>query len=105
MNFMNNNNDKTHEIVVLMTNIMNYLNVSLYEGLFTYNHEQARVELNAIYQSVAEKCNEPPSLDDSVNFYRNIIYLKSVTDTDDATYHTYMRQLKTYIQKLKEFSS
>ena len=94
----NNNN----ETVILMANIINYLNVSFYESLFTYNHEQARAELNAIYESVALKCREPPSLDESINFYRNVIYLKSVTDTDDGTYHTYMRQLKAYIQKLKE---
>ena len=99
--------DIGYDIVILMTNIINYLNVSLYEGLFTYNHEQARAELNAIHQSVALKCSEQPSLEDSINFYRNVIYLKSVTDTDDTTYHTYMRQLKSYIQKLKEpsFSS
>ena len=104
---MNNNANvvENHEIVILMTNMINYLNVSFYESLFTYNHEQARTELNAIYESVALKCTEPPSLDDSINFYRNVIYLKSVTDTDDGTYHTYMRQLKSYIQKLKESSS
>jgi len=100
-----NNNNNNNEIVILMTNIINYLNVSFYESLFTYNHEQARAELNAIYESVALKCTESPSLDDIVNFYRNVIYLKSVTDTDDDTYHTYMRQLKSYIQKLKESSS
>ena len=94
----NNNN---HEIVILMANMMNYLSVSFYESLFTYNHEQARAELNAICQLVALKCSEPPSLDDSVTFYRNVLYLKSVTDTDDSTYHMYMRQLKSYIQKLK----
>ena len=98
----NNNNN---EIVVLMANMLNYLNVSFYESLFTYNHEQARAELNAIYEFVVLKCTEPPSLDDIINFYRNVIYLKSVTDTDDGTYHTYMRQLKSYIQKLKESSS
>jgi len=97
-----NNN---HEIVILMANMLNYLNVSFYESLFTYNHEQARAELNAIYESVSLKCSEPPSLDDSINFHRNIIYLRGVTDTDDATYHIYMRQLKSYIQKMKESSS
>ena len=96
--FENNNNN---EIVILMANMLNYLNVSFYESLFTYNHEQARAELNAIYESVALKCTEPPSLDDSATFYRNVFYLKSVTDTDDSAYYTYMRQLKSYIQKLK----
>ena len=96
-----NNNNNNNEIVILMANMINYLNVSFYESLFTYNHEQARTELNAIYESVGLKCTEPPSLDDSINFYRNVIYLKSVTHTDDDTYHTYMHQLQSYIQKLK----
>jgi hypothetical protein len=96
---------ENNEIVILMANMMNYLNASFYESLFTYNHEQARAELNAIYESVALKCSEPPSLDDSNNFYRNVIYLKGVTDTDDDTYHTYMHQLKSYIRRLKESSS
>ena len=103
-NATNENNNGIHETVTLMANIMNYLSVSLYEGLFTYNHEQARAELNTIYNSVSLKSNEPPSLDDSLNFYRNIFYLKSVTDTDDNTYHAYVRQLKTYIQKCKDSS-
>jgi len=85
-------------ITTLMANMINYLNVSFYESLFTYNHEQARAELNAIYEDVSLR---PPSLDDAINFYRNIIYLKGVTDTDDDTYHTYMRDLKSYIQKNK----
>ena len=101
----NNHHNSVHEIVTLMSNMMNYLNVSLYEGLFTYNHEQARAELNAIYESVTLKSGQPPSLDDSVNFYRNVIYLKSVTDTDDNTYHEYMHKLKAYIQTLKDSSS
>ena len=100
-----NHHNSVHEIVELMANMINYLSVSLYEGLFTYNHEQARAELNSIYQSLTLKSSQPPSLDDSINFYRNVIYLKSVTDTDDATYYTYMRQLKSYIQKLKDSSS
>ena len=95
------NNNNNNEIVILVTSMINYLNVSFYESLFTYNHEQARAELNEIYESVALKCTESPSLDDVATFYRNVIYLQSVIDTDDSTYHTYMRQLKSYIQKLK----
>jgi uncharacterized protein YfkK (UPF0435 family) len=94
------NDENVHEIVILMANMLNYLNVSLYESLFTYNHEQAYTKLKAIYQIVSLKCSESPSLNESVDFYKNIIYLKNVTDTDDITYHAYMRQLKTYIQKL-----
>ena len=90
-----------HRIITLMANMINYLNVSFYESFFTYNHEQARAELNAIYDSVSTNRMVPPSLDDAINFYRNVIYLKNVTDTDDDTYHTYMRDLKSYIQKNK----
>ena len=97
----NNNNNNNNEIVILMANMINYLNVSFYESLFTYNHEQARAELNAIYESVALKCTESPSLDDVATFYRNVLYLKSVIDTDDSAYYRYMRQLQSYIQKLK----
>lgn len=99
-----NHDNSVHEIVELMANIMNYLNVSLYEGLFTYNHEQARAGLNSIYQSVTLKSSQPPSLDECVNFYRDVFYLKNVTDTDDNTYHAYIHQLKSYIQKLKDSS-
>jgi hypothetical protein len=94
------NDENVHEIVILMANMLNYLNVSLYESLFTYNHEQAYAKLKTTYQIVSLKCSESPSLNESVEFYRNITYLKNVTDTDDITYHAYMRQLKTYIQKL-----
>jgi hypothetical protein len=111
MNDNNDNNNNTliekveddenvHEIVALMANVMNYLSVSLYEGLFTYNHEQAYAKLKATYQIVSLTCSESPSLNESVEFYRNVTYLKNVTDTDDITYHAYMRQLKTYIQQL-----
>ena len=92
--------NNTHRIITLMANIINYLNVSFYESLFTYNHEQARAELNAVYDSVSTNC-VPPSLDDSITFYRNVVYLKGVTDTDDVTYYAYMRELKSYIQKNK----
>ena len=71
----------------VMANMINYLNVSLYEGQFTYNHEQARERLNTISES------ESDSQDDCLEFYKNVLYLKNVTDTDDPVYHTYMRQL------------
>jgi hypothetical protein len=38
-----------HYIVQLMANIINYLNVSLYQGQFTYNHEQSFAQLNELY--------------------------------------------------------
>ena len=92
------------DIVQLMANFINYLNVSLYEGSFTYNHEQARVKLNEIYDCVSRTPSEPPSLEHSIDFYNNVHYLINVTYTDDPDYHTYKRNLKTYINMLKKNS-
>ncbi len=35
------NKNSVYHIVQLMANIINYLNVSLYQGQFTYNHERS----------------------------------------------------------------
>jgi hypothetical protein len=86
-----------NNIVQLMANFINYLNVSLYEGTFTYNHEQARTRLNEIYVSVSKTPSLPPSLEDSIDFYQNVNYLTNVTYTDDPDYYTYKRNLKNYI--------
>jgi hypothetical protein len=91
-------------IVQLMANFINYLNVSLYEGTFTYNHEQARAKLNEIYDSVSRTPSSPPSLEDSIDFYHNVNYLTNVTYTDDPDYYTYKRNLKNYINVLKKNS-
>ena len=93
-----------NNIVQLMANFINYLNVSLYEGTFTYNHEQARAKLNDLYDSVSKTPSSPPSLEDSIDFYHNVNYLTNVTYTDDSDYHTYKRNLKTYINMLKKNS-
>ena len=83
--------------VTLMAHVMNYLNVSLYEGLFTYNHEQARATLNEIYDSVSKTPLMAPSVKDTEMFYGTVHYLRRVTDTDDADYANYMRDLRRYI--------
>jgi hypothetical protein len=93
-----------NNIVQLMADLINYLNVSLYEGTFTYNHEQARAKLNEIYYGVSKTPSIPPSLEDSIDFYHNVNYLTSVTYTDDSDYHNYKRNLKTYINMLKKNS-
>jgi hypothetical protein len=93
-----------NNIVQLMADFINYLNVSLYEGTFKYNHEQARARLNEIYDFVSRTPSLPPSLEDSIDFYNNINYLTNVTYTDDPDYHTYKRNLKTYINMLKKNS-
>jgi len=97
----NDNNDECisvsiHKIVSIMANMLNYLNVSLYEGQFTYNHEQARLKINEIYDSVSKTPLLAPSLDVTAEFYNNVKYLKNVTDTDDLDYYQYMRELRNY---------
>jgi hypothetical protein len=94
--------DKRHDsvninkIVITMANMLNYLNVSLYEGQFTYKHEQARAKINEIYDSVSKTALLAPSLDAIAEFYNNVKCLKNVTDTDDPEYYQYMRELRNY---------
>lgn len=94
--------DKRHDsvninkIVITMANMLNYLNVSLYEGQFTYKHEQARAKINEIYDSVSKTPLLAPSLDVTTEFYNNVKCLKNVTDTDDPEYYQYMRELRNY---------
>ena len=94
------NNDVSsdiNKIVITMANMLNYLNVSLYEGQFTYKHEQARAKLNEIYDSVSKMPNPPnPPLHTIAEFYNNVKCLKNVTDTDDPDYYQYMRELGNY---------
>ena len=92
-----NEEQSVHYIVQIMANMINYLNVSLYESQFVYNHEQARSKLNAIYDYVSITPSKTPSLEDIDDFYNNVKYLINVTDTDDLDYYKYMRLLKKYI--------
>ncbi len=86
-----------HEVVQIMANVMNYLSVSLYESAFTKNHEDAYSVLKSIYDSVALRPYAAPSLHDVKQFYENVVYLGSVTYTDDHDYYTYKRGLRKYI--------
>lgn len=86
-----------NEVVQLMTNMMNYLSVSLYESAFTKNHQDAYSVLQSIYDSVALRPSMLPSLHDIKQFYENIVYLGGVTYTDDPDYYTYKRGLRKYI--------
>jgi hypothetical protein len=87
-----------HRIVQLFANMMNYLNVSFYEGRFTYNHEQARMRLNNLYDSVSKSPSLAPSMEDIVDFYRNVNDLRNVTETDDPDYASYMRELYQHVR-------
>ena len=89
------------EIIEIMTHIMNYLSVSLYENQFTKNHEDSYATLHSIYDSVASTPSKPPSLLDCESFYSNITYLANVTYTDDPDYYTFKRSLRKYIITLK----
>jgi hypothetical protein len=86
-----------HEVVQTMTHMMNYLSVSLYESAFTKNHEDAYSVLRSIYDSVALRPSVLPSLHDIKQFYENIVYLGSVTYTEDPDYYIYKRGLRKYI--------
>jgi hypothetical protein len=94
-----NNNDgnvNINKIIITMANMLNYLNVSLYEGQFTYKHEQARAKINEIYDSVSKTALLAPSLYATAEFYNNVKCLQNVTDTDDPDYYQYMRELRHY---------
>jgi len=81
----------------LLANVMNYLNVSLYESQFTQKHEEARANLNVIYDAVAASPEKEPTREQLVSFYNDICLLEKVTDTDDPIYYTYKRLLSRYI--------
>lgn len=83
-----------HEV---LTNFMNYLNVSFYESQFTQKHEEARANLNAIYDAVAASPEQKPTHEQLVSFYNSVSLLEKVTDTDDPIYYTYKRLLSKYI--------
>jgi hypothetical protein len=89
-----------HPIVQLMADIMNYFSVSLYKDQFTKTHEDSYAILNSIYDTVSLKPSIPPSLNDSQQFYNNIVSLAGVTYTDDPDYYTYKRTLRKYIIEL-----
>jgi hypothetical protein len=86
-----------NEIVCLFANFINYLNVSFYEAQFTQKHEEARANLNAIYDAVSKTPEKPPTIDQCVSFYNDIRILRNVTYTDDPDYFIYCGLLRKYI--------
>ena len=83
--------------VATMAGIINYLTVSLYQGQFTYNDEQAWATMNDIYDRVSKTPSIAPFVSDIREFYNNIAFLWHVTETDDPDYDRYMRQFRRYI--------
>ena len=96
-----------HPVVTTMANMINYLTVSLYQGQFTYNHEQAWARLNDIYDIISKTPSIGPSLETIQEFHGNVASLWFVTETDDPDYERYIRQLRRQIaaaeaKKIKE---
>ena len=89
--------NSSHHIVQDMAHFMNYLSVSLYESHFTKNHEDSYATLRSIYDNAASQPSTPPSHRDVKQFYDNIVYLGSVTYTDDPDYYKYKIKLRKYI--------
>lgn len=92
---------EVHPIVLTVANMMNYLSVSLYEGLFMLKHEQARAKLNELCDYLSKTPSAAPSLSHSSEFYYNVKELRNVTDTDDPDYRVYTRKLKEYVITLE----
>ena len=98
---------EVHPVVTTMANMINYLTVSLYQGQFTYNHEQAWAQLNEIYNCISKTPSIGPSLKTIQDFHGNVASLWFVTETDDPDYDRYVRQLRRQIataeaEKIKE---
>jgi hypothetical protein len=88
---------EVHPVVTIMANMINYLTVSLYQGQFTYNHEQAWAQLNEIYNCISKTPSIGPSLKTIQDFHGNVASLWFVTETDDPDYDRYVRQLRRQI--------
>ena len=89
--------NEPNEVIVLFANFINYLNASYYEAQFTQKHEEARSNINAIYDTVSKTPNVPPTSNQCSSFYNDIRVLANVTYTEDPDYFTYKRLLRKYI--------
>jgi len=83
-------------VIITMANMINYLSASMYQGLFTYNHERAWARLNEIYAFISKTPDAVASKDLVEEFRSCVASLKNVTETDDADYYNYMRRLREY---------
>jgi hypothetical protein len=89
--------NEPNEIVSLFANFINYLNASYFEAQFTQKHEEARANIELIYDTVSKTPTISPSKDQCISFYNDIRVLESVTFTEDPDYFTYKRLLRKYI--------
>jgi hypothetical protein len=83
-------------VIMTMANMINYLSASMYQGLFTYNHERAWARLNEIYAFISNTPDAVASKDMVEEFRNCVASLENVTETDDADYYNYMRRLRQY---------
>jgi hypothetical protein len=90
-----------HEMVVLIANLINYLNFSFYEAQFTQTHEEARANINSVYNAISSNPAKAPTRKQCVSLYNEIRVLENVTYTDDPDYFTYKRYLRKYIAELE----
>lgn len=89
--------NEPNEIISLFANFINYLNASYFEAQFTQKHEEARANLEVIYDTVSKTPTISPSKDQCISFYNDVRVLESVTFTEDPDYFTYKRLLRKYI--------
>ena len=94
---ISNRTPDINEGVALIANFLNYLNASYYEAQFTQKHEEARANINVIYDKVSMTPNTPPTKEQCTSFYTDIRVLENVTFTEDPDYFTYKRLLRKYI--------
>jgi len=88
--------------VTTMSHMMNYLTGSLYQGQFTYSHEQAWARLNVIYDRISRAPSIAPSLENIKEFHDDVASLWFVTETDDPDYDIYIKQLRRQIAAAAE---
>jgi len=80
-----------------MASMMNYLSVSLYEGMFQQRHQEALSDLNTVYNEISKHPQDAPSSESATLFYNNFVYLSKVMDTDDPDYSRFRKSLFQYI--------
>ena len=83
-------------VIITMANMINYLSASMYQGLFTYNHERAWARLNEIYTFISKTPDAAAPKDMVEEFRSCVASLENVTETDDGDYYNYMRRLRQY---------
>jgi hypothetical protein len=85
------------DVMETMAHMLNYLDVSLYLGQMTHQHQQSLARLNEIYATASKRPNVTPSIELIQEFYNTLVSLRSITETKDEQYCDYTRLLRQYI--------